>query len=180
MRSSKSKSNARTKHSFQLVPSTFQHCRNMHILWMIFFTVVCPASTVDPVSSSSTDEKTADEVAAGASCSIDTTQMPAMSHGKRQSPCYYPAIKNPMQPLDDYILKLEQSNAPEKPIEIPQDPIQIVPKEDDPIIVISDDVCPSGHKAVCCRMWWREAHSAINLYTVVECWECTIFLATPY
>lgn len=76
-----------------------------------------------------------------------------------------------MQPLDDYILKLEQSNAPEKPIEIPQDPIQIVPKEDDPIIVISDDVCPSGHKAVCCRMWWREAHSAINLYTVVECWE---------
>lgn len=85
-----------------------------------------------------------------------------------------------MQPLDDYILKLEQSNAPEKSIEIPQDSIQIVPKEDDAIIVISDDVCPSGHKAVCCRMWWREVDSAIDQYTVVECWECTVLLATPH
>lgn len=179
MRSSKSKSNARTKHSFRLVPSPFQHCRNMHILWMIFFTIVCFASTVDPVTSGSTNEKTVDEVAAGASCSIDTTQMPAKSHEKRQSSCN-PVIKNPMQPLNDYILKLEQSNPSERPVEIPKDSIQIVPKEDDPIIVTSDDVCGFGHEAVCCRMWWREAYSELTQYTVYECWECTILLVTPY
>ncbi|MCJ1262637.1 hypothetical protein MMC22_002507 [Lobaria immixta] len=143
----------------------------MHFLWIFFFAIVRAASILDSVPSGSTDEKTAD-VAADDICSFEGTT----PHGKRQLPCHpVNGITNPMQNLDDGFRNLLQSNEPKKPIEIPKDSIQVVPKKDDPIIVTPGGICLYGYEAVCCRMWWREAFSTLLQWTVFDCWE---YLAT--
>ncbi|MCJ1267444.1 hypothetical protein MMC22_007329 [Lobaria immixta] len=163
----------------------------MRFLLIFFFAIVRAASIADSVSSDSTDEKTADVVAADGLCSFEGTR----PHGKRQV-TYQPVIKNPMQTLDEgfrNLLQLNepkqpiknpmqpledfgnllQSNEPVKPIEIPKDSIQVVPKEDDPIIVTTGTICRDGFKAVCCRNWYREFDLS---YTVFACWEYLVNL----
>ena len=81
-----------------------------------------------------------------------------------------------MQTLEESFRNLLQLNEPKQPIKIPEDSIQVVPKKDDPIIVIPDTICIDGYKAVCCRKWWREFDAS---YTVFECWECTVLLVIP-